>query len=82
LPDRRNYQRRMPRQLWLQKQVRVTRWGALLVPKIFHRDQAIDALWLELDPEAGAANLHNAAHYGRKAAPPSSNEVGPRKTIG
>src|SRR4030095_6614129 len=32
-----------------------------------HRDRAIDALWPDLAPEAGAANLHKAAHYARKA---------------
>jgi len=32
-----------------------------------HRDRVIDALWPDLAPEAGAANLHKAAHYARKA---------------
>jgi DNA-binding SARP family transcriptional activator/pimeloyl-ACP methyl ester carboxylesterase len=32
-----------------------------------HREQVIDALWPELAPEAGAANLHKAAHYARRA---------------
>lgn len=31
------------------------------------RDFAIDALWPQLDPEAGAANLRKAMHHGRQA---------------
>jgi DNA-binding SARP family transcriptional activator/pimeloyl-ACP methyl ester carboxylesterase len=32
-----------------------------------HREQVIDSLWPEFEREAGAANLHKAAHYARKA---------------
>jgi DNA-binding SARP family transcriptional activator len=32
-----------------------------------HREQVIDALWPELSPDAGAANLRKAAHYARRA---------------
>ncbi len=32
-----------------------------------HREQVIDALWRNLPVEAGAANLHKAAHYARGA---------------
>ena len=31
------------------------------------RDLAIDALWPQLDPEAGAANLRKALHHARQA---------------
>ncbi|HWS75802.1 MAG TPA: AAA family ATPase, partial [Quisquiliibacterium sp.] len=31
------------------------------------RDQVIDALWPDLDPEAGAANLRKALHHARQA---------------
>ncbi len=31
------------------------------------RDQAIEALWSHLDPDAGAANLRKAAHHARQA---------------
>ncbi|HEX6362921.1 MAG TPA: BTAD domain-containing putative transcriptional regulator, partial [Albitalea sp.] len=31
------------------------------------RDQVIDALWPQLDPEAGAANLRKAMHHARQA---------------
>lgn len=31
------------------------------------REQAIDALWPRLDPDAGAANLRKAAHHARRA---------------
>lgn len=31
------------------------------------REQVIDALWPQLDPEAGAANLRKAAHHARQA---------------
>jgi DNA-binding SARP family transcriptional activator/pimeloyl-ACP methyl ester carboxylesterase len=32
-----------------------------------HRERVIDALWPNLGPDAGAANLHKAAHYARRA---------------
>jgi DNA-binding SARP family transcriptional activator len=31
------------------------------------RERALDALWPQLDAEAGAANLHKAAHHARRA---------------
>jgi DNA-binding SARP family transcriptional activator len=31
------------------------------------RDQVLDALWPQLDVEAGMSNLHKAAHHGRRA---------------
>eukprot|EP01136_Pigoraptor_vietnamica_P021725 Opistho-1_new@72141 len=31
------------------------------------RDEVIDALWPQLEPEAGAANLRKAAHHARQA---------------
>jgi DNA-binding SARP family transcriptional activator len=31
------------------------------------RDAVVDALWPDLDPDAGAANLHKAAHHARRA---------------
>jgi DNA-binding SARP family transcriptional activator/pimeloyl-ACP methyl ester carboxylesterase len=45
---------------------------ALASRRRLHREQVIDALWPDLDPEAGAANLHKAAHYARKALGPSA----------
>jgi DNA-binding SARP family transcriptional activator len=32
-----------------------------------HREQAMDALWPDLDPDAAAANLRKAVHYARRA---------------
>jgi DNA-binding SARP family transcriptional activator len=32
-----------------------------------HREQAMDALWPELDPDAAAANLRKALHHARRA---------------
>ena len=32
-----------------------------------HREQAIEALWPELDPKAGGRNLRKALHYARRA---------------
>jgi DNA-binding SARP family transcriptional activator len=32
-----------------------------------HREQAMDALWPDLGPEAGAANLRKAIHFARRA---------------
>src|SRR5436305_61803 len=31
-----------------------------------HREQLMDALWPDLDPEAAAANLRKAVHYARR----------------
>ena len=35
-----------------------------------HREQAMDALWPELDPAAGGANLRKAVHHARRALDP------------
>src|SRR5262245_28735563 len=32
-----------------------------------HREQVMDALWPELEPEAAAANLRKAVHFARRA---------------
>ena len=32
-----------------------------------HREQAMEALWPELEPEAAAANLRKAVHFARRA---------------
>src|SRR5215211_7961369 len=32
-----------------------------------HREEIMDALWLELDPEAAGANLRKALHHARRA---------------
>src|SRR5690606_5279103 len=32
-----------------------------------HRDRVIEALWPQLDPQAGAANLRKAMHHARQA---------------
>lgn len=39
------------------------------------RDQVIEALWPELAPEAGLANLHKAAHHARRALQPTAEAV-------
>lgn len=40
---------------------------SLAEPHQLLREQVIDALWPQLDPEAGAANLRKAAHHARQA---------------
>lgn len=35
-----------------------------------HRQQLIDAIWPDLDPESGAANLHKIIHLARRALEP------------
>ena len=40
---------------------------SLAKPHQLLREQVIDALWPQLDPEAGAANLRKAAHHARQA---------------
>lgn len=40
---------------------------ALAEPHRLPREQVIEALWPQLDPDAGAANLRKAAHHARQA---------------
>ena len=40
---------------------------SLAKPHQLLREQVIDALWPQLDPQAGAANLRKAAHHARQA---------------
>src|SRR5438093_4563251 len=65
----------------LGKQVEESRWArpqAKLLLKLLalepkhqlHRQQLIDAIWPELDPESGAANLHKTIHMARRALEP------------
>ena len=40
---------------------------ALTPGHALHREQVIDALWPDLDPRAGPANLRKAVHFTRRA---------------
>jgi DNA-binding SARP family transcriptional activator/pimeloyl-ACP methyl ester carboxylesterase len=61
-------ERGVPDAAWRQRRARdLVKLLALAPGHRLHREQAIDALWPELAPEAGAANLHKAAHYARTA---------------
>ena len=56
--------RRVPAQAWQQR--RASEFVKLLALAPRHRlqrEQVIDALWPDLPPDAGAANLRKAAHY-------------------
>jgi len=60
--------RSIPDAAWRQRRARdLVKLLALAPGHRLHREQAVDALWAELAPEAGAANLHKAAHYARTA---------------
>jgi hypothetical protein len=60
--------RRVPPQAWQQRRASELVQLLALAPRHrLHREQVIDALWPDLPPDAGAANLRKAAHYGRAA---------------
>jgi DNA-binding SARP family transcriptional activator/pimeloyl-ACP methyl ester carboxylesterase len=58
--------RRVPARAWRQRRASELVQLLALAPKHrLHREQVIDALWPDLPPGAGAANLRKAAHYAR-----------------
>jgi DNA-binding SARP family transcriptional activator/pimeloyl-ACP methyl ester carboxylesterase len=58
----------VPAAAWRQRRARdLVKLLALAPDHRLHRERAIDALWAELPPEAGAANLYKAAHHARAA---------------
>src|SRR3954471_6456592 len=60
--------RRVPAQAWRQRRAsELVKLLALAPGHRLQREQVIDALWPELAPGAGAANLRKAAHYARAA---------------
>src|SRR5690606_8505855 len=50
-----------------QRSVQLVQLLALAEGHRLAREQAIDALWPQLEPEAGGANLRKAAHHARQA---------------
>jgi DNA-binding SARP family transcriptional activator/pimeloyl-ACP methyl ester carboxylesterase len=66
----------VPKEAWRQRRAaELVKLLALAPGHRLHREQVIDALWRDLPIEAGAANLHKAAHYARRA-------LGDRDSIG
>src|SRR5215204_6352592 len=60
--------RRVPAPAWQQRRAsELVKLLALAPRNRLHREQVIDALWPDLPPDAGAANLRKAAHYARAA---------------
>jgi DNA-binding SARP family transcriptional activator/pimeloyl-ACP methyl ester carboxylesterase len=60
--------RRVPAQAWQQRRAsELVKLLALAPRHRLRREQVIDALWPDLPPHAGAANLRKAAHYARAA---------------
>jgi DNA-binding SARP family transcriptional activator/pimeloyl-ACP methyl ester carboxylesterase len=60
--------RRVPAQAWRRRRASdLVKLLALAPRHRLHREQVIDALWPDLPPEAGGANLRKAAHYARAA---------------
>ena len=60
--------RRVPAQAWRHRRGSdLVKLLALAPRHRLHREQVIDALWPDLLPDAGAANLRKAAHYARAA---------------
>jgi DNA-binding SARP family transcriptional activator len=53
---------------WAQRRARdLVKLLALAAKRRLHREQIIDALWPELEPAAGGANLRKAVHFARRA---------------
>jgi DNA-binding SARP family transcriptional activator/pimeloyl-ACP methyl ester carboxylesterase len=60
--------RRVPAQVWQRRRASELVQLLALAPRHrLHREQVIDALWPDLPPDAGAANLRKASHYARAA---------------
>jgi DNA-binding SARP family transcriptional activator/pimeloyl-ACP methyl ester carboxylesterase len=60
--------RRVPAGAWQQRRAcELVKLLALAPRHRLHREQIIDALWPDLPPDAGAANLRKAAHHARAA---------------
>jgi DNA-binding SARP family transcriptional activator/pimeloyl-ACP methyl ester carboxylesterase len=60
--------RPIPARAWAQRRAAdLVKLLALANRHRLQRDQVVEALWPDLPPEAGAANLHKAAHYARRA---------------
>jgi DNA-binding SARP family transcriptional activator/pimeloyl-ACP methyl ester carboxylesterase len=58
----------VPADAWRQRRAaELVKLLSLAPGQRLHREQVIDALWPDLAPDAGAANLHKAAHYARRA---------------
>jgi DNA-binding SARP family transcriptional activator/pimeloyl-ACP methyl ester carboxylesterase len=58
----------VPEGAWRQRRAaELVKLLALAPGRRLHREQVIDALWRDLPIKAGAANLHKAAHYARRA---------------
>jgi len=61
----------VPDAQWTRPQAkRLVKLLALEPKHQLHRQQIIDAIWPELEPEAGAANLHKIIHMARRALEP------------
>jgi len=54
---------------------------ALKPKQQLHRDQAIDALWPELDPTAAAAQIYKSIHYIRKAFEATTVDLAPAELL-
>src|SRR6266550_1082204 len=65
--DERQFTRRKPKQL--------IKLLALQPNHRLHREQAMELLWPDSDPESGANNLHKAIHMARHALEPSLEAV-------
>jgi DNA-binding SARP family transcriptional activator/pimeloyl-ACP methyl ester carboxylesterase len=60
--------RRVPARAWQQRRAsELVKLLAVAPRQRLQREQVIDALWRDLPPDAGAANLRKAAHYARAA---------------
>src|SRR5215218_11406058 len=63
--------RSLGRKGWrLKKATRLLKLLALAEGHCLHREQAMELLWPELDPEAAANNLHYALHVTRRVLEP------------
>src|SRR5919204_6794904 len=60
--------RAIPEDVWRRRKTAALIKLLALAPRHrLHREQVMDALWPDLSPEAGGANLRKATHYARRA---------------
>src|SRR5207244_13538675 len=59
--------RPVPPESWRRRGADLVKLLALAATQRLHREQVIDALWPDLPPDQGGANLRKAIHFARRA---------------
>ncbi|HEX5584046.1 ATP-binding protein [Gaiella sp.] len=60
--------RPVPEQAWSRRAAELVKVLALAPGHALHRERVVEAIWPDLRPDAGFANLHKAAHLARRAS--------------